>query len=320
MQKFFNKSINAQKLYRAWAKNERDLPVWHQPWWLDLNCKDRWSAKFVKDESGNIMISLPFTTRSRFGFKIVTQPSLNQCLGPWFSNKVAILEDKQLQKDLIRDIVNQISWQDGYQQNWMPELTNLVELNPKHLERTVFHTYQLQLQDPSVNLWSGINSNMKRAIKKAQEQKKVFTRITHDIERIWKPLEDTFKRQGLTNPYDKKIMSAILEHGEFSSRSFGMVAIDCDDNTSASAIFISDERRTYYLAGGYSNPKSSDMSLLLWDSIKEAKKRGSTVFDFEGSMIPGIAYFFSSFGANQISYLKLQRFPFTMRGHLSVSL
>jgi hypothetical protein len=60
-----------------------------------------------------------------------------------------------------------------------------------------------------------------------------------------------------------------------------------------------DEKRAYYLLGGYSDPMKSGnaVPLALWHAIQfTAVDLGLPEFDFEGSMVPTIERFFRKFG------------------------
>jgi hypothetical protein len=300
----FYRKFDSQTIYRNWANDETTLPVWHQPWWLDLTSRGDWSAVFLENSSG-IVASIPFAHRSKFGLKILTQPSLSQCLGPWLKSEISDLELPEIQYKKLEELIKRIPTVISYQQNWSPEISNLVPQKISNFKCSTLYTYRINLLNHSTSLLNGLNENRLREIKKSQEINKIYTKITYDVDEIWAPILSTFERQGKELPYDKNILGEILKFGQDTNKSFGVIACDSNGNISASGIFVCDNVRTYYLAGGYLNPKSSNMTLVLWDAIHEAKNRGSKIFDFEGSMIPTIAGFFRSFGAIQTSYLKV---------------
>jgi lipid II:glycine glycyltransferase (peptidoglycan interpeptide bridge formation enzyme) len=70
-----------------------------------------------------------------------------------------------------------------------------------------------------------------------------------------------------------------------------------------------DNRCSYYFMGGQNHEGNSykAMSLLLWQAIKEAKRRGHSTFDLEGSMDEGVERFFRNFGGNRSLYVVLQK-------------
>jgi lipid II:glycine glycyltransferase (peptidoglycan interpeptide bridge formation enzyme) len=50
------------------------------------------------------------------------------------------------------------------------------------------------------------------------------------------------------------------------------------------------------------------MAWLLWQAMLFARDRGCGIFDFEGSMVPGVARFYRNFGARPVSYPGLIRY------------
>ena len=76
----------------------------------------------------------------------------------------------------------------------------------------------------------------------------------------------------------------------------------------------------YYIAGGQARtPEGEDaMALLLDRLITWSREAGCHTFDFEGSMQPGIAFFFRSFGAVPHPYLRLQAGRQTLAMHLQL--
>lgn len=72
------------------------------------------------------------------------------------------------------------------------------------------------------------------------------------------------------------------------------------EGESIGAVWIAwDEKRAYYLIGGYEHSAKSNkaVSLALWRAIEfTSKKLGLPEFDFEGSAIPAVEQFFRKFG------------------------
>jgi hypothetical protein len=89
----------------------------------------------------------------------------------------------------------------------------------------------------------------------------------------------------------------------------------CDEKREALSYCIVHGSEAYYLFGGNDNTGSvgSSGSLIMWSAIKKAKSRGLEVFDFEGSMIPGVEKFFRGFGGELITYFAIQKIPLAYR-------
>jgi hypothetical protein len=77
----------------------------------------------------------------------------------------------------------------------------------------------------------------------------------------------------------------------------------------AAGIFAQYQSKYLYLAGAWhpDGQSTGAMSYLLWEAICQARQAGATVFDFEGSMIEGVASFFARYGAVPVPYVQIQR-------------
>jgi lipid II:glycine glycyltransferase (peptidoglycan interpeptide bridge formation enzyme) len=76
----------------------------------------------------------------------------------------------------------------------------------------------------------------------------------------------------------------------------------------AAAFVVWQESSAYYLAGG-ADPALRDSgahSLVLWEAI-QAMAAHTSLFDFEGSMLPGVERFFREFGAFQTPYYTITK-------------
>lgn len=81
-------------------------------------------------------------------------------------------------------------------------------------------------------------------------------------------------------------------------------------NVIASALFADDSNTRYYLFGGADrNAHSGALSAIIYQAMCDAQKSDLSVFDFEGSMIPGVEMFFRSFGGSLTPYISIARSP-----------
>jgi hypothetical protein len=87
------------------------------------------------------------------------------------------------------------------------------------------------------------------------------------------------------------------------------LAVDGEGRSHAGALFVWDEERVYYLAGGNDTAlrDSGGSSLVIWDGIQLAGSLGLR-FDFEGSMIGPIERFFRGFGGVPEPYLHVTHY------------
>ena len=84
----------------------------------------------------------------------------------------------------------------------------------------------------------------------------------------------------------------------------------------ASCVFFFSHNRAYYiLVGNHPNGKTTGASHALIDGFIKDHAGENMLLDFEGSDIPNLAFFYSSFGAPLEIYpaLKINRLPFYLR-------
>ncbi len=103
----------------------------------------------------------------------------------------------------------------------------------------------------------------------------------------------------------RRLMTAALEHQQ------GVVHLLLSPTTGrpvAGAFVAYNNGIAYYIAGGQERCREGRdaVALLLDNLFGWSREAGCHTFDFEGSMQPGIAFFFRSFGAVPHPYLRLQ--------------
>jgi hypothetical protein len=84
----------------------------------------------------------------------------------------------------------------------------------------------------------------------------------------------------------------------------------------ASAVFLLDDHRAYYLlVGNHPNGRTLGASHMLIDSFIQHHAGKELILDFEGSDIQNLAFYYESFGAKPEPYpmLRLNRLPWYMR-------
>ena len=87
-------------------------------------------------------------------------------------------------------------------------------------------------------------------------------------------------------------------------------------NLEASCVFLFSHKRAYYiLVGNHPNGRTLGASHALIDAFIKDHAGQDLSLDFEGSDIRNLAFFYSSFGAQEEKYaaIKLNRLPWWMK-------
>jgi len=187
---------------------------------------------------------------------------------------------------------------------------NLVHLKNWNVEERKNFILTLHKSYPDIvqHYTNGCKNNLKKAIKLNTVKSTLpvddffsFIKTNNRLEVVDKTLQNL-----------KKIVAAAL------SQSAGILygAYSEKNELTGVAFFLDDGKRYTYLCSFSSNTgkKNNSMFSVIDHFIREHSQQNH-LLDFEGSIIPGIAYFFSGFGAKHEIYhhLKYNRLPFPIR-------
>jgi Acetyltransferase (GNAT) domain len=269
--------------------------LFQEPWWLNLTTDGHWDEAVVANNQG-VIARLPYRRLRRFGATILTQPRLTPYGGPWFrpSSAKATKQFSERQK-LTTELLSQLPRFDLFSQNLWPELGDWLPFHwAGYSQRTTYTNWYRDLSSTDY-LWKGFLETTRWEVRKAQTRVEVV--VSDDIDALCNLHERAFARQGLPPPRERAFLRRVVEGAMRQGRARITLAKDELGNAHAVNLLVFDDRSAHYLLGG-SDPSyrgSGAASLLVWDAIQFAAGR-SKLFDFEGSMVEGIARFFRGFG------------------------
>lgn len=172
----------------------------------------------------------------------------------------------------------------------------------------------LHLNKPYTELFNGYNENIRRNVKKA-EQLGCTIQKDFDVGYVISLASNQMKQ--FTHNYEDglerfKILYPDL-HKKGIATSYGVFL---KEQLLASCVILYSHNRIYYvLVGNHPDGKTTGASHALIDAIIKDHAEKNLLLDFEGSDIPGLAFFYSSFGSVEEKYsaLRLNRLPFYLR-------
>lgn len=303
--------MTAKEIYREFSRKEPSLPIFSRDWWLDATAgSDGWDVALVRRED-QIVATMPYTLRRRYGMRVIGQPALTQTLGPW----IRLFDTRPAQKlgnekDLMQALIDQLPPFDHFSQCWHYSRTNWLPFSWNGFRQTTRYTYVLPEIAEIDKLWSGFESNTRTNCKKASSRFKLTIRDDLPIEALLDLNRMTFARQGLSVPYSdafvRRLDAACAERG---CRKF-WIAVDPDGRYHAGSYIVWDENSSYGLING-ADPalrNSGATSLCIWEAIRHAA-RVTRRFDFTGSMIESVERLFRGFGATQVPYFSVSKTP-----------
>lgn len=287
------------------------IPLFSQAWWLDAVAGDtHWEVALV-EVGGQIVASLPYVKRRRFGKVFLDQPTLTQTLGPWLRETGAKDANRlSRQKDLMQQLISALPSYDHFSQNWHHSQTNWLPFYWAGFSQTTRYTYRLSGLSDEKKLWSGLRENIRGDIRKAQSRFALQVRTDFGIDDFLQLNAQTFARQGIAPPNSPDVIKRLDDACDERQARRIFIAEDASGKRHAGVYLVWDKSSAYYLMGG-GDPalrNSGATSLCMWEAIKFAATVSSS-FDFEGSMIEPVERFFRAFGAEQTPYFSISHTP-----------
>lgn len=293
--------------YRLLCNTEKSIPIFSRDWWLDTVCgENKWDV-LLFEEKGRIPAAMPIYLPIS---KIVSMPDYTQTMGPWFAAETedtkytTVLGRRQY---ICKTFLEELKKYSSFLQNFNYQVTDWLPFYWEGYQQTTRYTYLLKDICNHDFLLSNMSVNLRRNLTKAKEKHKVVVKKGISVENFIKIHAQTFERQNKKQPSTDSLMRLI---NVCRARKQGDIwgGYDEQGKLHAAAFVIWQESSAYYLAGG-GDPALRDSgahSLVLWEAIQYVSQF-TDVFDFEGSMIPGVERFFREFGGIQTPYFTIYK-------------
>lgn len=177
-----------------------------------------------------------------------------------------------------------------------PEILDLQPFIWRGYQAGVRYTYRLGVSDLDAAL-AGMDATRRRNLRGA-EQEGLTIESPAPLSTVLALADRTFARQGkdsVLRDGATRIAAALAPH----HRCRAFVANDAMGRPVGGVWIVWDDRRAYYLVGGYDDAADSAnaTALAMWSAVRfTSEVLHLPVFDFEGSMVPAVERFFRKFG------------------------
>ena len=273
--------------------------------YLDIMAKN-WDALVLSKGSHSekdYEVVMPLTWNKKYGIHYLYQPFLTAQLGVF---------GKTLNAELTEAFLKAIPAKFRYWDISLNHENVFVSDNFKLRQRS---NYVLDLNKPYENLYKDYKENIQRNIRKAEQAgctvqkdfdvKKVIELALRQMKNYTKESADNVER--FRNLYQ-------ILHQQQKAITYGIVSAQI--KLLASCVFFFSHNRAYYiLVGNHPDGKTLGASHALIDAFIKEHAATNMILDFEGSDIPSLALFYSSFGAvaEKYSAIKLNRLPIYLK-------
>lgn len=266
--------------------------------YLDTMAK-HWDALIL----GDYEVVMPLTWNKKYGISYLYQPFLTAQLG-MFGNTIT----GELVESFLKAIPRHFRYWDIYlnHQNVFPlETFRLYKRN----------NYVLNLNRSYKDLYNAYRENIQRNIRRSEqagcrtikdfEEEKVVTLALAQMR--------TYTKESTENVNRFRTLYSHL-HAKNQAITYGILSPT--EELIASCVFLFSHNRAYYiLVGNHPNGRTLGASHALIDAFIKDHAEKNMLLDFEGSDIRNLAFFYSSFGAEQENFagIKLNRLPFYLK-------
>jgi hypothetical protein len=286
-----NKDIDRAKWDRCIACSPFGI-AYAYCWYLDRICQ-KWDALIGDD----YLFVMPLVNNKKYGISYVYQPFFTQQLGVFSSLPV--------ESAIVGRFLHAI-----------PKQFRLTDMNlnlgnaipPEPFRAKPNNTYHLSLQSEISKIRAAYNSNTRRNIQKALQNKVSISQFS-DIPPF---LEFTRSNLKEKSPEIKsRHYSALQEVVNYAiGNRLGEIygALNAGNELLASVFFVRSNQTSIYLAAS-SNQEGIEKSamFLLIDAFIQNNAESNLTLDFEGSNISGIARFYAGFGGLPQTYFSLHQ-------------
>lgn len=263
-------------------------------WYLDIVAEGQWNALIIDDYAA--VFPIPF--KNRIVYKQIYQPFFTQQLGLFYTDvKYALMVAACI--STIPSAFKKINLQLNTA-NSIGDDGNIPKFKVTH---------HISLNVKYETILAGYNSNTKRNLKKADAAGLKLVDLNDVSELI------SFRRKylvaelnGVQTDKDLYRLQKLLEKALLLGKGIVKGVVDANNNLSSIIFLLQSNGYLIYLSAVSSDEgkKIGAMNYLI-DGVLKQFCMSNIIFDFEGSMIAGLAQYYKGFGGVEVKFPVLQK-------------
>ncbi len=280
--------------------------IFTTPEWLEAVAPGAWQYIHINDGE-EIKICMPIILSNKMGFRLCNMPRLTQTLGmllpPQNEGKYSKILSKNTNSML--ELISKIPKNSYFRQRFHPTINNWLPFYWNGYTQTTKYTYIINDLTNTNDIWNEFNWKKRQEIRKAKNKLKIYE--TQDFETLKHCVKSIHKRQN-KKVFNLEVLERVFNFSNEEKCGKIFVAKTQSGDIAASVYIVWDQKTAYYLVGASTEAlrNSGAIPLLLWHSIKFSSSVAKE-FNFEGSMIKPVEYFFRSFGGNLTPYYEITK-------------
>lgn len=300
-----NSRENLLNLWKVFQEKHASL-FFSADWQLIYEGKDL-RVCLVLNNNEDIIGAFQYLQFKKGFFKLAITPPFCPSIGLHFINPAESVVGRH---SFTKEILTAVSAYFSEQKLHLLDLalpSSVTDTQPftwNHMKATLRYSYWINLGQTEEDLWAKLASEKRKSISKAIKDGLVIEQ-TEALPIVADLIVDSLRRAGALNNealIRKIIAPAMSKHAlVFTAKKNGDLL--------AATFCVRDGQKVVYLFGGTTSENRHHGAAVscMWQTILLAKKQGAELFDFEGSMQPGIEKYFREFGGDLISYAAIEK-------------
>ncbi len=300
--------------FSAFCAVESTMPLYMQPWWLDIVCPHNgWDVCLAYDESARIRGVLVCHSSKRTIFSALTMPQLTPHAGVWMRPQEDFMPQQQAiyayKNAILEELILQLPSTAFYQQRFHHSLTDC-QIFYKHQYKVEMHiSYVLADIYDLEEIYDNFTENSRIDIRRAQ--KDVVFGECDDIDMFHRMVDRLNAHQKDVPNFSFKTHAHLDEILIDKDLRKAYVALGTEGVPHAAIYIVYDNKTAHFLLGASGSERHHEraLTLLLWQAIQDASKKGMQSFDFEcGSHPLAWSSVFERFNAVQKPFFKVSKY------------
>ncbi len=288
--------------YIQFCQQHADICIYSQPWWLDAVVGDGWDVVLVWRD-GRIVASFPYAIKHYpLGVNVIWMPHLTQKLGPYIVYPPQMSEMKRIgfEHEIYSEIIDHLPRFSQFIVNFDQRFKNWLAFYWRGFSQTTKYSYRLYGIKDHKAILDGYNRHKVQKIRKAQG---LTLKFDLDFNAFYSYIEDAISERGDKVEFSRELFVNLCRAIYSNNKGRILYCVDSNDNIHAVDLVIWDGGVAYYLMAMRKKEYSTSggTEFLVDETIKYVSQYVD-VFDFEGSMMPGVEEAYRWYGSSQTEY------------------
>ena len=303
--------MNNKEKYEIFCEQHPEIPLFLQVWWLDAVCIEGkiWDV-LLCEENGKIVSAMPYHLLKKWGFKVIIQPQLTQYNGIWidYPQNIELHKRYSFEKKVTDNLIDQLEKLNVsyFSQKFHHSFTDWQPFYWRDFQQNTRYTYQIKDLSDLEKVFKNFSYAKQKHVKKENED--LFVDFSVSADEFYDFYKKCLQQKNDKIEYSRNLFLSI--HNETIKREQGKIIAlkDKNEEIHSALFFVWDKNSAYALISAINQQFKSDGSStkIFWEAIKFISDK-TQIFDFEGSMIEGVAKSFQQFGAEQVPYFNISK-------------